>query len=47
MSDANDLTTAIHCPACHDRDVLATLREDVWYPRPDGVGSGQGVLCQV
>ena len=30
MSDANDPTTAIHCPACHERDVLATLREDVW-----------------
>lgn len=34
MSDANDLTTAIHCPACHERDVLATLREDVWYLGP-------------
>ena len=23
-------TTVIHCPACHERDVTATLREDVW-----------------
>lgn len=36
MSDAIQQTTVIHCPVCQERNVLATLREIVWYLGPTG-----------